>query len=118
MAEGEEAKGVKKVAFHYLKSTQFRVVHGDGIVGGVTPGNDLHFSVFSERAAIPQMVVVGLNDDGTLGAEISRVGRKGVVREVEVDVIMDLRAAIGFRDWLVGRIEEMQKNETSAGGET
>jgi hypothetical protein len=35
---GKSDDVVKKIAFHYIKSTDFRLVHVDGPFGGVTPG--------------------------------------------------------------------------------
>src|SRR3989442_6878794 len=52
-----EATKPQDVTFHYIKSSQFRVVHADGIIGGVTPRGLIHIAVFSERPAIPQVIV-------------------------------------------------------------
>ena len=42
--------------FFYIKAYNFRVVHVDGVIGGITPKGLLHLAVFSERAAIPQVL--------------------------------------------------------------
>ena len=90
-----------QVGFDYIKSTQFRVAHVDGGIGGITPSGLLHFAVFSERPAIPKHTV-HLIEDGRLGAELPqlKVSRGTVVRELEVDLIMSLQVATGIRDWL------------------
>ena len=39
-----------EIEFHFEKSSQFPVLHVDGAIGGISPGNQLiHMSVFSER---------------------------------------------------------------------
>ena len=99
-----------KVAFHYLKSTQFRVVHTDGAVGGITPSGYLHLALFSERAAIPQRVVQEVSSDGKLGAEIPDEGfsRGGIVRELEVDAVFSIETAKMVRDFLSTQIEKLE----------
>ena len=59
-----------RVRFDYIKSAAFRVIHADGVVGGVTPRLDVHMDFWSERFPIPQQVVHAVNSDGTLGDEI------------------------------------------------
>jgi hypothetical protein len=94
------------VAFDYIKSNQFRVVHADGVWGGVTNQANVQIAFFSERQAIPRRIVHRVEEDGTLGPEIEeeRVTRGGFVREVEVDVVMNLDTAIALRDWLTEKI--------------
>lgn len=101
----------EKIAFHYLKSTQFRVVHVDGVIGSVTPGGNLHVAMFSERPAIPQRVVHSITPDGVLGETIPEEGfdRGGFVRELEVDAMFSLRTAKLVRDFLSNQIIQLEK---------
>lgn len=94
-----------QVGFDYIKSTQFRVAHVDGGIGGVTPSGLLHFAVFSERPAIPKHTVHRI-EDNRLGAEIPELKdtRGTIIRELEVDMIMSLQVAAGIRDWLTEQI--------------
>jgi hypothetical protein len=94
------------VAFDYIKSYQFRVVHADGVWGGVTNQGNVQIVFFSERQAIPRRIVHRVEEDRTLGPEIEeeRVTRGGFVREVEVDVVMNISTAIALRDWLNEKI--------------
>src|SRR5438874_1780807 len=96
------------VRFDYIKSNLFRVIHADGVVGGLTPRLDIHMDFWSERFPIPQRVVHTLTDDGTLGEELKteRLTREGIVREVEAGVVLDLEVAKAFREWLTDRIAE------------
>lgn len=97
--EAAAAKGsaaVKlQVPIHFIKSTCFRVVHANGVwYGGDNQGN-LHLTFFNERNPIPRKVVFNVNEKGAvLGEDASqRDSKEGVVREMEVDVVMSLRAA-------------------------
>ncbi|MCP4042208.1 MAG: hypothetical protein GY731_09675 [Gammaproteobacteria bacterium] len=67
-------------------------------------------ALFSERPAIPRETVNQLNEDGTLGPPIAEemVSREGLIREMDVDVIMDINSAIIIRAWLDRRIQEYQ----------
>lgn len=103
-----------KISFDYIKTSQFRIVHVDGAFGGPTPQGHLFISFYAERPPIPQRVVheVMTTTDGVaLGPEIptERNVRPGVVRDVEVGVIMTLQNAIALRDLLNSRIELLEK---------
>jgi len=94
------------VSISYIKSAQFRVVHMDGALGGITPTGNIHLAVYSERPAIPQVVVYGVAN-GALGDPISQEGRAGVVRELEADLMMSRAAAEGLRNWLDEQIQQL-----------
>jgi hypothetical protein len=101
------------VVFHFVKSNFFRVVHADGVHGGLTPHSLIEMNFFSERHPIPKSVVHPLEKSGSLGEEIreKRVTRDGPVREVDVGVMMNLTSAISFRDWLDDKIKRLQARE-------
>lgn len=99
-----EERGPTQVEFHYVKSGLFRVVHVDGAWGGATPRGHITMSVFSERGPIPQRLVHKINEDGTLGEQVSSVSKTGIIREVEVELVMDLEAARSIGDWLTKNI--------------
>ena len=96
----------KRLRFHFIKSNSFRVVHADGAYGGITPHGYIHMALFNERIPIPQETEHIIGPDGTLGDEVeeSRIARTGVIREVEVDVIMNLNTATALYDWLEKKI--------------
>jgi hypothetical protein len=99
------------VRFHYLKSNAYRVIHVDGIVGGQTPTGLLHFSFYTERLPIPTLVEHAATDLGggqmRLGKEIRREGKDGIVRDVEVGVIMTVDMAMKLRGWLDDKISKL-----------
>lgn len=103
------------IKFHYIKSPHFRVIHVDGAIGGITPAKNIHISLYSERAAIPQIITQKLNPDGSLGDKVSESGKEGMVREMDVDVIVSLSAARSLRDWLDQTIHSLEEVQASSG---
>jgi hypothetical protein len=103
-----------KVRFDYIKSNFFRVIHVDGVHGGLRPsGTAIHMALFSERNAIPQTEEMQITE-GRIVSPIKVEGRHAIVREVEVDAIVDLGTAVALRDWLsnmIGIMESINKKE-------
>jgi hypothetical protein len=97
-----------KVVFHYIKNAAFRVIHTDGAFGGITPSGHIHMSLYSERTPIPQRMAHPLNPNGTLGEPIpsETVGKDGIVREVDVDVMMNIETTKSLYMWLGQKIKE------------
>jgi hypothetical protein len=105
------ASAPKEVKFDYIKSNFFRIVHADGVFGGVSPHAKIYMTFWSSRPPIPTQVVHRVTVDGTLGEEIrdKRTGRDAIIREAEVGVLMDLDIAKSFRSWLDERIKALEK---------
>lgn len=99
-----------EVEFDYIKSNFFRVVRSDGAFGGLSPNGAIHMGIYSERHPFPQKVVHPI-ESGRLGGEIreKRVGRAAVVRELEVDVVMEIGQAIALRDWLNDKLKQYEE---------
>jgi hypothetical protein len=104
--------------FHYIKGNSFRVIHADGAIGGITPNRGVFLSLFSERGAIPKLIEVAINADGSLGEEVARRAKDGIVREVEIGVVLDARAAKGIADWLYSQVEILNAREPKTDLET
>jgi hypothetical protein len=60
------------------------------------------------------MHVFKANPDGTLGAQISEqtVTRPGIIREMDVDVVLSPQVAEGLLAWLTDRVNEAKKRGT------
>lgn len=104
----------EKVRFEYIKSSLFRMIHADGAYGGVTPRLGVFLSFFSERPPIPKVLVHHIKPDGTVGEEIKeeREGRKGIIREAEFGVVLDLDVAKSLTAWLQQKIDEIESIKT------
>jgi hypothetical protein len=109
------ATDTTKVPFHYIKSNSFRVVHVDGAIGGPTPGGLIFASLYSERAAIPQMMVHDVVE-GHVGAERldERIGKEGVVREIEVGLMIHVETAKLIVKWLQEKVDLVEKLKSAA----
>jgi hypothetical protein len=104
------------VQFHYIKSNLFRVVHTDGAIGNVTPSGLIFVGLYSERAAIPQIMVHEITEAGQVGPERldERVTKKGIVREVEVGATMSVETATSVITWLQEKIDLVHKLKKTA----
>jgi hypothetical protein len=97
------------VSFFYIKGTQFRVVHSDGAIGGITPRGFIHCAFYNERPAIPQVQTHNVSPEGQLSDPVSTEGKVGIVREIDFDVIMTKQAAVDLRDWLTQQINALDQ---------
>lgn len=115
MAKKSQSKKMpREIEFDLIKSNWFRVIHADGAIGGVSPQANIHMALYSERRAIPTKIVHAL-EKTQLGAEIKskRQGRAGMVREVEVDVVLGLEQAKALHLWLGDKIREIESYRAS-----
>jgi hypothetical protein len=117
-AQGSPEEFTDRVLFNYIKSNFFRVVHADGAHGGITPRGLIEINFYSERRPIPKSVVHSHTSSGVLGPEITdeRVEREGLVREVDVGVIMGLGTAKSLYTWLADKIqllEQLQQDKSN-----
>ena len=65
--------------------------------GEVLPREAILLSFYSERLPIPQKLVHEVTAEGRLGKETSRKTKEGLIREVDVEVLMDLDMSKSFR---------------------
>lgn len=100
----------ERISFHFLKSTQHRVIHVDGAFGAVTPHGLVSVSLFSERFPIPVEETHSLIGDGSLKAEAENVkGKTGIVREIDVTAILSPDIARRIADWLINRANDAER---------
>nr|WP_281719669.1 hypothetical protein [Nitrosomonas nitrosa] len=100
-----------KIHFYYEKAKQFRVIHADGVHGGLTPRMNIHMAVFSERNPIPQRETYLLGQDNILSREEKdlRVQKEGFFREVEADIVFSIDTARVVSKWLADRVEDAER---------
>jgi hypothetical protein len=105
-----------EIRFDYVKSNHFRVVHVDGVHGGARPNaNSIHMALFNERNAIPKSETYSVTE-GRLGPPVKADRREAVIREVEIDAVMDLNTAKALRQWLdqaIGAVEQLSRLDRS-----
>ncbi|MFZ3210231.1 MAG: hypothetical protein WA188_01840 [Terriglobales bacterium] len=90
MGEGTPPRSIR---IYYRKANFFRVVHIDGALGGITPTRNIFVSLYNQRTPLPLMIEQEFSPDGTLGAEVSKTGKKGLFREMEVGLVLTASVA-------------------------
>jgi hypothetical protein len=99
----------KQLQVHYLKTPNYRSYHVDGIFGGVTPSGYLYMELFLQRWATPKSILHEVKEDGSLGKELERDSKSGIIREVEAGLTMDLAAAEVIHGWLGEKIKSLKE---------
>ncbi|MCK4793652.1 MAG: hypothetical protein KAV87_58525 [Desulfobacteraceae bacterium] len=67
-------------------------------------------ALFSERRPIPRKETFRLKE-GQLGEQIDRIERDAIIREIEVEALVDLDTAKSISKWLEANIQLMTKLE-------
>jgi hypothetical protein len=104
---GEPPPGTLRL--HYIKSPYFRVIHVDGVWGGLTGRGLIHAALYSERRAIPQVTEMYTQGDGELSQEKVVRSKKHIAREVEADLLLDAKTAKELGEWLLTKVKEHDK---------
>ena len=91
---------------HYIKSAHFRTVHMDGIFGSISPSGFIHMAAFNERYPIPNATEHHLAGPELLPPPLNTIGKNGIVRELDVDMVFSAEVAKNLRDWLSDRLAE------------
>lgn len=101
-------KEPSEVKFDYIKSNFFRVIRVDGAHGGMgTNINTIQLAFFSERRPIPKSETYPLVD-GKLGERSKKLSRDAIIREVEVEAIIDLDTARALKNLIDENIKKIE----------
>jgi hypothetical protein len=103
--------------FRYIKSQYFRSIKADGAWGGLSPRGDINMALFSERLQIPDEQEYQVSDAGALQLQKELTRDEGIIREVEVAVMMRPETAVVVRNWLTQMISQFE-NQIGAQFET
>jgi hypothetical protein len=106
---GNVSNEPREISFNYVKSNFFRVIHSDGAWGGLSPRGDIHIAFYNERAAIPDFSRFVISPVGGIVEPERFEASSELVREVEVDVIVDLTTAKALRTWLDTMITALEE---------
>lgn len=106
--------GHEHVTLQYVKTSDFRVHHVDGVYGGILQNGQIHMALFSERASLPERRVHEINPDGRLGPIVEKVDSP-LVFELSADVHMTLDTAKRIQDWLSNKIRELEESKPATG---
>lgn len=111
MASQEPAK-VDRVTFIYERGPLYRTVFAEGAFGGPSPGGLIEMNFYTVHRPLPDKAVHEVDvEAGVVGSEIrdERIVRAGIVREVEVAVLLTPATAKSVHKWLGERIAEIEK---------
>ena len=104
-----EAEAENFIEFHYIKNSDFKTVLADGTITSLTPAGYINMNFYLERFPIPDTISREVKD-GIVGAEINRISnRKGIIREVNVGVVLDITTAKGFVESLNDLIKKFDE---------
>ncbi len=120
--KAKKTKTVKKalfvkegeITFDYIKSNFFRVIRVDGAHGGIVPqANAIQMALYNERQPIPKKEMYRLKKDHSLGDVVLSEKREAIIREVEVELLLDITTAKRIHEWLGKKIKIIEDINTS-----
>lgn len=109
-----KAEKAKKLRYYFVKSNDFRVIYAEGAFGGVSPKGAIRMTLFNERFPLPQETIheIRPNEEGgvMVGPELTaeRVGKVGIIREMEADIVLSLETARVVHQWIGEKIQEIE----------
>lgn len=105
-----ETKPPSSVKIFYEKGNLFRVIHVDGVLGGLTPSRQIFVSLYNQRRPLPKMVEQLLSADGKLGDVINRETKTGVFREMEIGLVLTSEAAQEIAKFLIQQAKMLDES--------
>ena len=111
MSEQEKAsKSKKAIQIAYRQSPTYRNLYVSGAYGGLTPTGEIFMGIYSQRLHFPQASSVEVDPSGN-SKEVDFVTDQGLVRDMEVGLMMDIGTAKAVHDWLHAKLEDAAKRE-------
>jgi len=102
-----------EVNFKYFKSNFYRIIHANGVIGGLSRRGEIHIGFYSERPGFPDSAKLTISQIEPAMSEQIEGGDK-YIREIEVDAVVDLNTAKQIRTWLDTQIKLMEASLTAA----
>jgi hypothetical protein len=88
MEDSPDKPDGQAIDIYYKKTRHHRTSYVDGVWIGITPQLEVQLAFFKDLQPMPDYVTHAVLPEGGLGAERARVTQKGIVREVEVTLVM------------------------------
>lgn len=107
--EKPKPKQPHQLGIHYIRSRHYRTIHADGAQFGLTPQAYVQFTLFSDQKPMPEFVMHKVTAEGKLGEPIEEVVKTGIVREVEINVVMNPTAAASFIEVMQNTLKQIQE---------
>jgi hypothetical protein len=115
MSENETSSEIRQIEFNYIKGNLFRVIHADGVMSNGTPRGNLFLGFYSERFPLPDSQTFEINEESRVTSEViekRKINSNGIMREVEVGVMLDIEVAKVLVLSLSQLIRQVEANET------
>lgn len=106
-SESVDAKAVPVI--RYEESSELRVFHCHGAIGGPTPQGFFGMSLYAERYSLPDKAVPEVDSEGNVTERLE--GKVEIVRRVEATVLLTLDEAGSLGRWLLDRAQQLKGNE-------
>ncbi len=110
--EKQESERPTQIGIYYQRSRHYRTIHADGAQIGVTPRGEIQFTLFSDLKPMPEFVLHQITPEGNLGASLEEVVKDGPIREVEVNVVMDVLSTTALANALRTTLEQLEELKT------
>jgi len=59
---------------------------------------------------LPQIINYEVEEEGSIGREISRTGKKGIIRQIEAGFVLDVETAMLLRKWIDERLNLLEQS--------
>ena len=103
----------KKLTIHNKISPNYKSYHIDGAYGGITTRGYISLSFYAERGPIPKSTDFEvIENTGLKKIGDSEDSKKGILREFEVGVYLDINTAKELHTYLENKIKELEKLTT------
>jgi hypothetical protein len=99
----------RQVKFLFEYDPGYRVIAANGMWGGITPRGDMRLDFFVESLGVPDHVTHLITPDQHLGPELNRSQPEGIVRRVQVGVLLSLDQGDSIADFIKQKIAERKR---------
>ena len=105
----------KKIAFHFEKDDDYRLISVNGVWGGPTPRGDIIVDLFHEAQSLPEKITHETTSDGRLGKEIERTPPATWQRTLMVGMTLTAEHAESIGLWLQNAAREAREQMKAKG---
>jgi hypothetical protein len=106
--EKKEVEKPKAVVIRYHRARHYRTIHADGAWAGITPQLEIQFALFTDLRPMPDYVMHNITEDSGLGEEIDRKVPQGLIREAEVNIVMNVLTVEQLIDLLQRMVDQVK----------
>lgn len=105
----------QEVRFVFKEADDFKLVHINGVWGGVSPRGELVCNFFFEHTQVPEEEIRFVDEEGALTEKSKRKPSKPiVVRELRVGISMAKEQAVSVANWMLEKVKEFKQFQVEA----